>query len=331
MPHSNISIFIPHVGCPHMCAFCNQRTISGEQNIPHAEDVAEICAQALNEVRDLSNAEIAFFGGSFTAIEKNYMLELLEAAKAFVGEGKFKGIRISTRPDYIDEEILDILQSFGVTAIELGAQSMCDRVLEANDRGHNSKDVAYAAMLIKSRRCFELGLQMMVGLYKSTYQDEIKTWNRIASLEPDTVRIYPVVILEDTRLGELYKKGEYVPIDFDTVVDLCAGFLEDADQRSIDVIKMGLHASEIVEGQALGGFYHPAFRELCEGRIYLKKITALLGDCCRYAEVSVPEKNLSKALGHKKCNIEYFRRKGTDVKIVPDAAQTASIKIIERR
>ncbi len=330
MSHSNISIFIPHVGCPHMCAFCNQRTISGRQDIPRGADVGRICAQALSEVGDPGNTEIAFFGGSFTAIDKDYMLELLNAAKPFVGGEKFKGIRISTRPDCIDENILDTLQSFGVTAIELGAQSMCNHVLQANERGHTSQDVAAASSLIKSRG-FELGLQMMVGLYKSTIEDEIKTWNEIAALGPDTVRIYPVVILEGTKLGQLYKSSEYKPFEFDSAVNLCADFLEDAKRRGIKVIKLGLHASEVVEGQALGGFYHPAFRELCEGRIYQKKIAALLGDGCRYGEISVPARNLSKAQGHKKCNIEYFRQKGTQLKIVPDAMQTESVKLIERR
>lgn len=320
MAHSNISIFVPHAGCPHMCSFCNQKTISGAQDMPHAEDVKKICTQALNEVRDLSNSEIAFFGGSFTAIERGYMIELLEAAHSFVGEGKFKGIRISTRPDCIDAEILDILRGYGVTAIELGAQSMCNHVLEANERGHTAEDVIKASRLI---RCygFELGLQMMVGLYKSACEDEAATWGKIVDLRPDTVRIYPVVILENTRLGELYKSGEYLPFEFETVVDLCAGFLTDAHNCSIDVIKMGLHASEIVEGQALGGFYHPAFRELCEGRNYRLNIEASLsGERTKITEavICVPARDLSKALGHKKCNIKYFEQKGITLKIIPD-------------
>lgn len=329
MGHSNISIFVPHVGCPHMCSFCNQRTITGTQEIPHGEDVIRICSQAAEQVRDPSHTEIAFFGGSFTAVPREYMLELLTAAKDFVGKDKFKGIRISTRPDCIDEEILDILQSFGVTAIELGAQSMCDHVLSANERGHTAQNVADAAKLIKSCGCFELGLQMMVGLYKSTPEDEIKTWNSIAALGPDTVRIYPVVILEDTKLGELYKSGEYVPFSFDTAVSLCAGFLADAHKRNIDVIKMGLHASEIVESQALGGFYHPAFRELCEGLNYRREIESALngcGKCISEAVIAVPYRELSKAQGHKKSNIEYFAQKGITLNVIPDK-QLTSIKI----
>ena len=162
MSHSNISIFVPHVGCPHKCAFCDQRTITGKQDIPRASDVQRICRQAIEQIRDPQNTEIAFFGGSFTAVPRDYMLELLEAAKPFVGDKKFRGIRCSTRPDCIDEEILSLLKDYGVTAIELGAQSMSDKVLEANERGHTAADVKNAAELIKSFG-IELGLQMMIG------------------------------------------------------------------------------------------------------------------------------------------------------------------------
>lgn len=321
MAHSNISIFVPHIGCPHMCAFCNQRTITGTEEIPRGGDVKRVCAKALQEIKKPAEAEIAFFGGSFTAVPREYMLELLESAQDFIGDGKFKGIRISTRPDYIDDEVLKILKTYGVTSIELGAQSMVDRVLEANERGHTVLDVANAVKLIKSYGCFELGLQMMVGLYKSTPDDEKTTWNRIAELSPDTVRIYPVVILEDTKLGDLFKSGEYKPVDFETVVDLCTDFLTDAEKRNINVIKLGLHASEVVESQMLGGFYHPSFRELCEGRRYRREFEKEIGkhgSNIKYAEFLVPERNISKAYGQKKRNAEYFRNLGIRLKISSD-------------
>lgn len=335
MAHSNISIFVPHAGCPHNCAFCDQRTITSTEKPPRAADVERICTVALSEVRDPADTEIAFFGGSFTAVPRRYMLELLEAAQPFIGEGRFSGIRISTRPDYIDEEILDILKAHHVTAIELGAQSMSDKVLEANERGHSAKDAAYAAMLIKSRRCFQLGLQMMVGLYKSTPQEERRSWRRIAALSPDTVRIYPVVILEGTRLGELYKSGEYQPFDFDTALELCAGFLVDAEQRGIEVIKLGLHASRDVEAKKLGGFYHPAFRELCEGRLYLRQMVKELtaaggGKLPKSAVIAVPPKHMSRATGHKRCNAEYFRTLGTQVRFIPrEGAEHFEIEQVE--
>ena len=327
MKHSNISIFIPHVGCPHQCSFCDQRTISGDQHLPDGNEVREICSQALAEIKSPENTEIAFFGGSFTAIPHDYMTELLEAAEEFVGEGKFSGIRCSTRPDCIDDEILSLLKQSGVTAIELGAQSMSEKVLELNERGHTSADVVKAAGLIKNYG-FELGLQMMTGLYGSSVQTDMETFNKLAELCPAVMRIYPVVILSGTKLAELYKSGEYVPYSFDEAVELCSEILQYADEKGIRVIKCGLHASEFVEQDMVGGFYHPAFRELCESRIYLRKIEEL-AEGCSYVHISVPSRDISRAVGHKKSNIEYFRQKGIEIKVSGSADD--KISVIERR
>lgn len=323
--HSNISIFVPHVGCPHKCAFCDQNAITGRQDIPRGEDVERACAQALGRVDDPADTEIAFFGGSFTAIPRSYMLELLSAAQGYVGEGKFAGIRISTRPDCIDEEVLDILKSRGVTAIELGAQSMSDKVLAANERGHSAEDVRRASRLIREFG-FELGLQMMVGLYRSDEEDEELTVNSILELAPDTARIYPVVILENTRLAELYRGGEYKPFSFDRAVELSADALLRFHRAGIRVIKCGLHASEVVERDMAGGFYHPAFRELCEGLIYRRamekelaaaKERGALSDDGRVTFAADPS-CISKAVGQKRANKEYFRKMGIDIKLVGD-------------
>lgn len=320
MKHSNISIFVPHVGCPHLCSFCDQRTISGAQHAPTGEEVREICSKALVEVSSTENAEIAFFGGSFTAITKDYMRELLGAAHEFVGEGKFKGIRISTRPDCIDRDTLHTLRDYGVTAIELGAQSMCDHVLEANERGHSAEDVEKACGLIREYG-FELGLQMMIGLYKSSPEDEIETMRKIVGISPDTLRIYPVVILKGTCLGELLRSGEYVPYTFEKAVEIAASALIIAEGSGIRVIKCGLHASEFVERDMIGGFYHPAFRELCEGLIYRHNIEFLINSLNRAGSeltFGVDPACISKALGHKKSNVEYFRRQDIEIKIVGD-------------
>ena len=348
MKHSNISIFIPHIGCPHQCIFCDQRTISGAQHAPTGDEVREICRKALSEVKEPENAEIAFFGGSFTAIPRDYMLELLEAAHEFVGGGRFRGIRCSTRPDCIDFEVLQLLKSYGVTAIELGAQSMSDQVLEANERGHTAQDVVDASHLIKEYG-FELGLQMMIGLYKSTGDDEYETMEKILEIHPDTVRIYPVVILKGTKLAELLESGEYQLFggssedgyvsDFDDVVGVAATFLEEFEKNGIKVIKCGLHASEFVEKDMVGGYYHPAFRELCESMIYRNVISDELD---RYAgivpgksyppeeweryrsrktgsfTVTVSSSCISKAMGHKKSNYLYFKEMGTEIKVIGD-------------
>lgn len=327
MPHSNISIFVPHVGCPHMCSFCNQRTITGTDKIPHGEDVKKICEQAEKEIKNPQETEIAFFGGSFTAVPREYMLELLQAAQPYIGKGKFKGIRLSTRPDYIDEEVLDILMKNGVSSIELGAQSLSDKVLEMNERGHSAYDVEKAAGLIRNYG-FELGLQMMIGLYGSTQQDEYNTAEKIVELAPDTVRIYPVVILEGTKLGELYKSGEYKTFDFDTALDITAKCMEMFAENNIRVIKVGLHSSEFVEEQMLGGFYHPALRELCEGKIYLDKLKKIIDGNVKSVVVSVPQRNLSKVLGQKKCNIAYFEKMGVKLRIIPDNSQTDELAVV---
>ena len=200
MSHANISIFVPHLGCSHQCSFCNQRHITGCKTLPHSTDIDEAVKIATSSDKyNKDNTEIAFFGGSFTAIEREYMIELLNAAYKYVNDGTVKGIRISTRPDCIDEGILEILKQYGVSSIELGAQSMVDNVLIANNRGHLSGDVVYASKLIKQFG-FSLGLQMMTGLYKSCEADDFFTVEKIIEIKPDTVRIYPTITIKNTYL-----------------------------------------------------------------------------------------------------------------------------------
>ena len=320
--HANISIFVPHIGCPHKCSFCNQNTITGQSFVPHASDVIASCEKAISCGVDPENTEIAFFGGSFTAIPKSYMLELLESAYQYVKIG-FKGIRISTRPDAITPEILEILKEYGVTTIELGAQSMDDDVLTLNERGHTASDVITASNLIKEYG-FSLGLQMMVGLYGSSIEKDIKTANAIVYLKPSEVRIYPTVILENTKLGDLYKKGEYKTYDIETAVELCSNLLDIFEKNGINVIKLGLHSSQEVEENMLGGIYHPAFRELCESRRFRNEMEKLINDVNEYT-FTVKSCDISKAIGQQKCNLEYFKQKGITVKIIPSEEQKEMI------
>ncbi len=318
MKHSNIALFIPHNGCPHQCSFCNQRTISGATEQTSADDVrAAVNTALLSPNFDRANAEIAFFGGSFTAIDRNYMIELLQAAYEFVEQGKVVGVRISTRPDAISREILDILKQYGVTSIELGAQSMRDDVLGMNKRGHSANDVVNASNLIKEYG-FALGLQMMTGLYGDDDNGAIYTAQRIAELQPNTVRIYPTVVLDGTELADKMHRGEYIPQGYEEAANLCAELLEFFEKRNIRVIKLGLHASDGVDENRVGGAYHPAFRELCEGRIYLNKMRCYLeenypngGDFIVY----VDKREISKACGQKKCNISALAEGGWNVKI----------------
>lgn len=310
--HANVALFVPHLGCHHKCSFCNQNTISGVDAIPHAEDVKAACEQALNNGVDVKNTEIAFFGGSFTAVPRNYMLELLSAAKPYVDVG-FSGIRCSTRPDAVDDEVLGMFKSYGGTAVELGVQSMCDDVLLANERGHSSLDVVNAAKCVKSNN-LTLGLQMMVGLYRSTPEKDIETAKQIIALKPDEVRIYPVVILKNTKLGRLYQIGEYVPYSLDLAVKTTAKLLDMFEDAGVNVIKCGLHSSTDVENDMLGGLYHPAFRELCESeRFFNLMLDMLNGDKC--AHFTVNSKDISKALGQKRSNISRFSAMGVNVEI----------------
>lgn len=319
MRHSNISIFVSHEGCPNKCAFCNQNTINGCLTLPTADDVREICIKALDEVKDRKNCEIAFFGGSFTAINREYMTSLLNSAGEFVGENLFKGIRISTRPDCIDEEILQLLKSKGVTAVELGAQSLDDTVLYFNDRGHTGDDVFKASHLVKSYG-FELGLQIMTGLYKSTPQKDLDTMEKVIKIHPRTVRIYPTVVLEGTKLAQLYRSGEYILTPFDEMVKICGKMLLTFEKEDIKVIRCGLHASDNVEGQRVAGYYHPAFKEICESEIYKQQILKIVESNKDLNEFSVVVNDscISKALGHKRSNYDYFKNKGIKIKIIGD-------------
>lgn len=317
MKHANIAIFIPHIGCPNQCSFCNQHTISGQQNPPSASEVFQTCEEALSQIKNPQNTEIAFFGGSFTAIERSYMLELLEAVQPFIGEGKFKGIRISTRPDAIDIEILNLLEKYNVTAVELGVQSMNDEILRKNYRGHTSKDVENAVNLLRNYP-FELGLQFMPGLYGDTEDSIRDTARKIADLMPDTVRIYPTLVLKDTKLAEWFVEGLYQPLDLNLAVSLTAEFLRLFESRGISVIRVGLHASSSMEEELLAGPYHQAFRELCESYIYLDLAKNALAGKEKNKKYSlfVNKSEVSKLVGQHKKNILDLQKDGFNLKVI---------------
>lgn len=310
MKKGNISIFVPHQGCLCQCSFCNQKTITGKTSAPTADDVKSAVETALK--RKNFEYEIAFFGGSFTAIDRKYMTELLDAAYPYVKNGQVNGIRISTRPDCIDGEILELLKKYGVTSIELGAQSMDDNVLEANRRGHTSGDVENASALIK-KYGFELGLQMMTGLYKDTVEGAIKTAEKIIALSPDTVRIYPTVVLKNTYLAELYKAEKYNPPDAFASAELCAKLVPMFENAGIKIIRLGLHSSEDIKKNMLAGGFHDSFGELVKSRLMVEKILALPpGDY----QITVNPKSLSKLKGNGKSNIYLLMERGYNIKII---------------
>ena len=284
---------------------------------PTPDDVRRAIETALDSLKENStDAEIAFFGGSFTALDRSYMISLLDAAVPYID--RFRGVRISTRPDAVDAEVLDLLRGYHVTSIELGAQSMSDRVLSMNDRGHTADDVRRAAALI--RACgFELGLQMMTGLYGSTPDLDRMTAREFIRLHPATVRIYPTIVMNGTHLGELYRSGQYVPQELDSAVELCAELLTLFTGQGIRVIRVGLHDTPTLARDMLAGPYHPAFRELCESRILLNATLSLLqGKTAGEYTLAVHPRSRSKLAGNKKSNLTALRERGYTLHIIED-------------
>lgn len=319
MKHANISLFVPHQGCPHQCSFCNQKTISGSVKELTPRDVRETLFKAVSDGVDPENTEIAFFGGSFTAVERSYMISLLRETKPFMEERKFCGIRVSTRPDAIDEEVLGILKEYGVTSIELGAQSTDSQVLLLNHRGHTRDDIIRASGLIKEKG-FSTGLQMMTGLLGDTPEKALRTAEDIIDLKPDTVRIYPTIVLEGTYLGELYKKGEYKPQTLEEATELCSVLLKRFYDENIAVIRLGLHSGGNVEEGYIAGPYHPAFGELCESKIYLEKAIKMLSEKRpdkgeKQITIYVNQREISKMIGQKGSNKAALKKAGWNVTV----------------
>lgn len=323
MKHVNIPIFIPHLGCPNMCVFCNQRTISGKRNF----DIDSVRREIENTLKtiDLSNTvtEIAFFGGSFTGIDREQMIKLLSLANDYIERGLVKGIRLSTRPDYINEEILEILKRYNVLDIELGVQSMSERVLSVSKRGHTAFDTEKACLLIKKYK-FNLVGQMMIGLPSSTVDDEIYTAKRLCELNCDAVRIYPTAVLCGTELEDMTKDGVYSPLTLQDAVDRAAKVQMIFYKSNIPIIRTGLCASEDLfnEGGIIAGAFHSAFGELVQGKCFLDSIILKL-DKEKDLEgktliLHVPERSISKAVGQKRVNIEKIKsRYGIkDIKVV---------------
>lgn len=317
MKHRTIPVFVPHMGCPNDCSFCNQRKITGVETSITAKDVDEHIKKALATMdKDAACVEIGFFGGSFTGIERDIQNEFLSVSKKYIDDGRVSSVRLSTRPDYIDEEILQNLKNYGVTTIELGAQSMCDEVLHKNRRGHTSFDTEKASKMIKAYG-INLGLQMMTGLYGDDNKTCMESLEKVIALSPDCVRIYPTLVLAGTYLDKLYKDGIYTPQTLSCAVKLCADMKERLDEENIKIIRIGLMASDNInpEYDVVAGPYHPSIGELVASEIYLRKILKeLKGD----AEILVNEKDISAFLGNKKSNIERIKEHGFNVSFRTD-------------
>lgn len=260
-----IPIFVPHKGCPHQCSFCNQKHITGQLEEMTPQKASEIIEMYLSTIdTEKHRTEIAFYGGSFTAIDIDYQTSLLEVAYKYKQNNGVKGIRLSTRPDAIDAVILNNLKKYGVTEIELGVQSMCNDVLNANNRGHSDTDVVNAVSLIR-KYDFSLGLQQMTGLYMDTDEADIYTAKKICELKPDFVRIYPTLVFNNTELADYYSNGTYTPHTLEHSVNLSKKIKKIYDENNIKIIRFGLLMSDDeAKNNYLAGPYHPRYRELIE-------------------------------------------------------------------
>ena len=306
--HVNIPIFIPHLGCPHNCVFCNQKKISGHEKADFSAVESEI-ETALATVRDGQEAQIAYFGGSFTGIDRGDMIYLLSVAKKYIDAGRVSSIRLSTRPDYIDEEILDILGKYGVHTIELGLQSMNDDVLAVCERGHTAECGERACRMIKARG-FELIGQMMTGLPGSSYDDDVMTAKKIAAL-CDGARIYPTVVFRGTKLCDMAMRGEYEMPDEEELIGRTVGALREFYAAGVPVIRLGLQASDEVldEKNVYSGTYHPAMGEICYSRLYREIMEEKMPAGARDVEIRVAARCLSKAIGQRGGNKKYLKDK----------------------
>lgn len=307
-----IPIFVPHLGCPNDCIFCNQKSISGQKKNMTKEEAKKIIDDYLENVKNEdAQIEIAFFGGSFTAIEVEKQEELLELAYEYVKDGQVESIRISTRPDSIDKETLKRLKKYKVKTIELGVQSASDYILKRSNRGHTFEDVKKASKLIR-RYKFDLGHQMMVGLPESTKIDEINTAKALIKLRPKMVRIYPVLVIKNTKLEEEYRKGKYEPLPLVQAVETCKELVEMFVKKKIDVIRIGLQNTDEITNpeektsEVVAGPYHPAFRQLVESSLWYDAIVAKIKKLnvkVKEVEVKVNPADSNNVIGHKKENV----------------------------
>lgn len=314
MRHVNIPIFIPHMGCPNMCVFCNQRSISGRMSFDMSRVEAEIKA-ALSTLNENDKVEIAFFGGSFTGIDRALMIELLSLAQKYVDCGRVKSIRLSTRPDYISDEILDVLSQFAVKTIELGLQSMDDEVLGASKRGHNSLKAEIACKMIK-KRGFDLIGQMMIGLPSSTVEKEIYTAKRICELGADGARIYPTVVFYETELCTMMQDGRYTALSNEEAVERTKEALAVFVANDVPCIRVGLQSGENLSDETCvaGGANHSAIGELAMSALYLDKICQELDKKSgekipQNIVIYCPKGEISKIVGQKRKNIEKICQK----------------------
>ena len=307
-----VPIFIPNVGCPTRCVFCEQPRITSQSpGIPSPETVSKTLWQAIKskKYKGSKHAQVAFYGGTFTRLPLTKMVELLKAVKPFIEEGYFESIRISTRPDSLAPDRIELMKSYWVKTVELGAQSLDDRVLAAANRGHTAQDTIDGLRKLRSAG-FSVGIQLMPGLPLETKESFQQTVMKTIKLRPDFVRLYPTIVIEGTKLAEMYRSGRYTPLSLEDAVDICAEAVTRFEEEQIPVIRIGLMSSPTLlqDGQVLAGPWHPSFGELVRARVYQNKIAQGVpkGLEGRRIHVSVNPKDLSLLRGHKNRGLRYL-------------------------
>lgn len=317
--HRNLPFFVPHAGCPNCCVFCSQVKITGERAEKDPEtEISELRTLLDSEKGDFAESQIAFFGGSFTAIERERMEALLSVADEYIKKGVASSIRISTRPDKIDLSVLEILKKYNVTNIELGVQSTDDGVLSASNRGHLSSDSFNAARLI-TENDFVFGGQMMIGLPESTSETEMQTARDIVKMGAKEARIYPTVVFEGTKLYDMAENEEYSPLTTEEAVERTAKCYKIFLDAGVKVLRIGLHSSENL-AKAPHGANHPAIGELVKSRVYTDIIAEKAGDCRgKILSVGIRKNDISMLRGHNNSAVNRLKAqtKANEVEIYP--------------
>lgn len=317
--HYTIPVFIPELACPFQCVFCNQQKISGQQHIPGEKEIEQTITGHLKSFKRADRVvEVGFFGGSFTGIPIEEQEHYLGIVQPFIDRGEIKGIRLSTRPDYINEEILDVLKKYRVSTIELGAQSMDEDVLKKSFRGHTAKQTELAAKLILEND-FELGLQMMIGLPGDTLEKSISTALRIIELGASNTRIYPAVVIKGTAMHTWYMNGKYTPLSMEEAIQWTAQILPLFEKAEVKVLRVGLHPSEgLLSGHELvAGPFHQSFKELVLQEIWRQQLRPLMEiHQAKHIVINVPTKELNYAIGYGAKNRKMLLKKFDTVEFI---------------
>jgi histone acetyltransferase (RNA polymerase elongator complex component) len=323
-----IPVFLPHAGCPHQCAFCNQTSITGAQRDALSMEKVETQIHEFLKYKkgDRRPVQVAFYGGNFLGLKTEYIKRLLNVSAKFVKNNDIDTIRFSTRPDTIDHDRLDIIKDYPVSTIEIGAQSMDDRVLDTAKRGHFASDTQKAATLLKERH-YDIGIQMMMGLPGEDEINSLSTAYRIGELEPDFVRIYPTIVLKDSLLAKWYQNGTYRPWSLERSIAHAKTLVLFFRKKKIPVIRLGLQAAEDLDSGAaiLAGPYHPAFGHLVHSAIFLDMATAIMEAEKVFrgtVSLKVHPRSISKMRGLKNKNVDILKKRFhiTSLEIIPDSS-----------